>query len=82
MRWRAIASISARSARGRPTRAASSGSSSRALSDAELARIHAPIGLDIGAVSPAEIAVAIMAQITERLREEAEAERALVKAAS
>ena len=32
-------------------------------------RIHAPIGLDIGAVSPAEIAVAIMAQITERLRE-------------
>ena len=40
------------------------------LSDADLARIHAPIGLDIGAVSPAEIAVAIMAQITERLREE------------
>jgi xanthine dehydrogenase accessory factor len=42
------------------------------VSDANLARIHAPIGLDIGAVSPAEIAVAIMAQITERLREEAE----------
>ena len=40
-------------------------------SDANVARIHAPIGLDIGAVSPAEIAVAIMAQITERLREEA-----------
>ena len=40
------------------------------VSDAALARIHAPIGLDIGAVSPAEIAVAIMAQITERLREE------------
>src|SRR5271156_2543333 len=40
------------------------------VSDADLARIHAPIGLDIGAVSPAEIAVAIMAQITERLREE------------
>jgi len=52
------------------------------VSEADLARIHAPIGLDIGAVSPAEIAVAIMAQITERLREEPEAERPLVKAAS
>src|SRR5271156_3493333 len=40
------------------------------MSDANLARIAAPIGLDIGAVSPAEIAVAIMAQITEKLREE------------
>src|SRR5579871_5341708 len=46
------------------------------LTEAELARIHAPIGLSIGAVSPAEIAVAIMAQITQRLREEAEAEAA------
>ena len=50
--------------------------------DAELARIHAPIGLDIGAASPAEIAVAIMAQITERLREEAGAETPAVKVAS
>ena len=38
------------------------------LSDNEIARIHAPIGLDIGAVSPAEIAVAIMGEITARLR--------------
>jgi xanthine dehydrogenase accessory factor len=38
------------------------------ISDAALARIHAPIGLNIGAVSPSEIAVAIMGQITERLR--------------
>jgi xanthine dehydrogenase accessory factor len=42
------------------------------LDEADIARIHAPIGLDIGAVSPAEIAVAIMAQITERLRAEPE----------
>ena len=52
------------------------------LSEADLARIHAPIGLTIGAVSPAEIAVAIMAQITERLRAEPEVARPLVKAAS
>ena len=44
------------------------------ISAADIARIHAPIGLDIGAVSPAEIAVAIMAQITERLHAAAEVE--------
>ncbi|MEO1502881.1 MAG: XdhC/CoxI family protein [Pseudomonadota bacterium] len=38
------------------------------LTDAEIGRLHAPIGLDIGAKSPAEIAVSILAQITERLR--------------
>ncbi len=42
-------------------------------SDESLARIHAPIGLNIGAVSPAEIAVAIMAEITARLRLPADA---------
>lgn len=38
------------------------------FTDAQIARIHAPIGADIGAKSPAEIAVSIMAEITERLR--------------
>ena len=38
------------------------------VAEADLGRIHAPIGLPIGAVSPAEIAVAIMAEITAGLR--------------
>ncbi|HET7020752.1 MAG TPA: XdhC family protein [Xanthobacteraceae bacterium] len=42
------------------------------LSDDALARIHAPIGLAIGAVSPAEIAVAIMGEITAQLRQSPE----------
>jgi xanthine dehydrogenase accessory factor len=38
------------------------------FSQAELARIHGPIGLNIGARSPAEIAIAILAEITRTLR--------------
>jgi xanthine dehydrogenase accessory factor len=36
--------------------------------EAALERIHAPIGLDIGAVSPAEIAVSVMGEIIGALR--------------
>jgi xanthine dehydrogenase accessory factor len=42
------------------------------LTDADLSRIHAPIGLAIGAVSPPEIAVSIMGEITARLRQQPE----------
>ncbi|MES5048256.1 XdhC family protein [Rhizobium nepotum] len=38
------------------------------FNDDTLARIHGPIGLNIGAASPAEIAVSILAQIIEALR--------------
>ncbi|THD84434.1 XdhC/CoxI family protein [Aliigemmobacter aestuarii] len=41
----------------------------KGFSEAQIARIHAPVGLDIGAKSPAEIAVSVMAQITLRLRQ-------------
>jgi xanthine dehydrogenase accessory factor len=38
------------------------------FTEADIARIHAPVGLNIGGKSPAEIAVSIMAQVTETLR--------------
>jgi len=39
------------------------------LGEAELARIHGPVGLSIGAKSPAEIALAILAQVTQIYRQ-------------
>jgi xanthine dehydrogenase accessory factor len=38
------------------------------FTEADIGRIHAPIGLDIGAVSPAEIAVSVLAELVAELR--------------
>ncbi len=41
------------------------------LTDAEIGRIHGPVGLPIHAISPAEIAISILAEITQVRRKDA-----------
>jgi xanthine dehydrogenase accessory factor len=38
------------------------------LSDDQIAALHAPVGMEIGSKTPIEIAVAIMAELTELRR--------------
>ena len=40
----------------------------RGVSESALEKVHAPIGLDIGADSPAEIAVSVLAEVMQTLR--------------
>jgi xanthine dehydrogenase accessory factor len=42
--------------------------SAAGFDDAQLKRIHGPIGLNIGSVGAVEIAISVMAQMTQCLR--------------
>jgi xanthine dehydrogenase accessory factor len=43
----------------------------KGFSDQDLSRIHGPVGLDIGAVSPNEIALSIIAELVKTMRSQA-----------
>lgn len=45
------------------------------FAEADIARIHGPVGINIGAISPAEVAVSIIAQIIQVHRENRRTER-------
>lgn len=53
---------------------------SQGMNEAQLARLHGPVGLAIGARSPAEIAVSIVAEMTMRLRADGGWERSAIRA--
>ncbi len=48
------------------------------VSDEQFARVHAPVGLDIGATTPEEIAIAVVAEMIACVRN-AEAARPLMR---
>jgi xanthine/CO dehydrogenase XdhC/CoxF family maturation factor len=50
------------------------------FSDVELGRIRGPVGLAIGAHSPAEIAISILAEMTMRLRADDDWEQSVIRA--
>ena len=49
------------------------------LTEAEIARLHGPVGLSIGSKTPAEIAIAILAELIQLKRQQATVEQTISK---